>query len=172
MLCSMLGQGCTLSWQPNLEVLRVTQALKAWWKHGEQLSLGHRWRCSLNSCRKAQVWRAHAEKLKLECRRSYWWSTAQLQYNPQQDGDASTTGRAPSTAALEWILPHVRGQAVCAAVSGAGEVTHALWRIPEEHEWIPDSWALVPSDCDCSFPLEVRKSLVYFTEAHSWETEF
>lgn len=125
-------------------------------------------RCSLNSCGKAQVWRAHAERLKLEWR-SYWWSAAQLQYNPQQDGDASTMGRAPRTAALEWILPHVRRQAVCAAAGGAGEVTHALWKVPEEHEWIPDSWALLPSDCDCSFPLEVRTSLIYFTEAHSWD---
>jgi hypothetical protein len=52
----------------------------------------------------------------------------------------------------------------------AGEVMAALWRSPEDHEWIPDiGWLEFDFDfnCDCAlifFPLERRK---YFSGAYS-----
>ena len=71
---------------------------------------------------------------------------------------------------MEWIQPEPRRQDVCAAEGRAGEMTQALWRSPEDREWIPDIGQLefdFAFDCDCAlifFPLEGRK---YFSEVHS-----
>lgn len=39
---------------------------------------------------------------------------------------------------VEWNRPQPSSQTVCAGQGGAGEVTQAFWRIPEDPEWIPD----------------------------------
>ena len=44
---------------------------------------------------------------------------------------------------MELSLPEPRNQAVCAAEGGAGEVTQAPWKNPEDREWIQITVRLV-----------------------------
>lgn len=87
-------------------------------------------------------------------------------------GDASTIWYPPKTSAVvKWNQSEPRRvftepKEVCTADGRASEVTQALWRNPEDCEWVPvissgviytESLVLLFSDCDCLLPLEGRK---------------
>lgn len=101
---------------------------------------GHWWRCSITSSWSPRIsgimeniggltqWKELLMRVEPSCSR-----------RPQNVGDVSNIGWAPRiTAVLRWSRPEPRREAVCLAEGRAWEETWALWRSPEDCEWITE----------------------------------